>query len=154
MWVDWIQLSLWQQVYSPFIGLTPGFISHFSHKYESYFLGQYPCHDFIGASQYFTLSKNNELRNEYMCGEVEKVSRIFSATSFSRLAIFASAIFMIKWSQAAIFATEICGLDGLKYCLLKLDDRKRLHHGRSLSRKIGATQFFSLNLSFHCLNGK
>ena len=51
----------------------------FRHKYESYFLGQYPCHDFIGSSQYFTLSKKGEFRNEYMCAEVEKVMKIFNA---------------------------------------------------------------------------
>lgn len=41
------------------------------HKYESYTLGQYPCHSFIGSSQYFTYSKNKELRNEYMCAEID-----------------------------------------------------------------------------------
>ena len=33
----------------------------------SYVLGEYPCHNFLGDSQYFTLSNAGELRNEYMC---------------------------------------------------------------------------------------
>eukprot|EP00095_Tigriopus_kingsejongensis_P004574 snap_masked-scaffold462_size163801-processed-gene-0.29 protein:Tk04574 transcript:snap_masked-scaffold462_size163801-processed-gene-0.29-mRNA-1 annotation:"hypothetical protein DAPPUDRAFT_306553" len=41
-----------------------------AHKHGSYFLGQYPCHNFLGDSQYFSLSRGlSELRNEYMCAE-------------------------------------------------------------------------------------
>ena len=40
------------------------------HKLRTYIMGQYPCHAFVGASQYFTLSKRGELRNEYMCADV------------------------------------------------------------------------------------
>ena len=62
-----------------------------AHKLTGYDLGEYPCHPFLGSSQYFVISKVNptnflfdtknhrailsnpqvgELRNEYMCGEV------------------------------------------------------------------------------------
>jgi len=43
-----------------------------AHKLTSYVLGQYPCHPFLGSSQYFALSKKKEFRNEYMCAEVIK----------------------------------------------------------------------------------
>ncbi|XP_023337837.1 probable N-acetylgalactosaminyltransferase 9 [Eurytemora carolleeae] len=43
-----------------------------AHKLSSYILGEYPCHPFLGDSQYFSLSKKGALRNEYMCGEVTK----------------------------------------------------------------------------------
>ena len=36
----------------------------------SYDLGEYPCHPFLGSSQYYTVSKIGEFRNEYMCGQV------------------------------------------------------------------------------------
>jgi len=36
-----------------------------------YFLGEYPCHPFLGDSQYFSLSLAGELRNEYMCATVQ-----------------------------------------------------------------------------------
>ena len=35
------------------------------------YLGQYQCHAFVGNSQYFTFSKNGQLRNEYMCAKVQ-----------------------------------------------------------------------------------
>lgn len=41
-----------------------------AHKLTGYDLGEYPCHPFLGSSQYFVVSKVGELRNEYMCGEV------------------------------------------------------------------------------------
>lgn len=41
-----------------------------AHKLTSYDLGEYPCHPFLGSSQYYTISKIGEFRNEYMCGEV------------------------------------------------------------------------------------
>ena len=47
-----------------------------AHKLRSYIMGQYPCHAFVGASQYFTLSKRGELRNEYMCADVDKPSKM------------------------------------------------------------------------------
>ena len=37
----------------------------------TYKLGQYPCHAFLGNSQYFTLSKGGNLRNEYMCARTQ-----------------------------------------------------------------------------------
>ena len=45
-----------------------------AHKLKVYTLGQYQCHTFIGNSQYFTLSKNGEFRNEYMCARVSPSS--------------------------------------------------------------------------------
>lgn len=39
-------------------------------KLSIYKMGQYQCHDFVGNSQYFTLSKDGLFRNEYMCGKV------------------------------------------------------------------------------------
>jgi len=36
-------------------------------KYSPYSLGQYPCHPYLGDSQYYTVSRKGELRNEYMC---------------------------------------------------------------------------------------
>ena len=50
---------------------------HFSqaHHGNSYLLGQYPCHAFLGDSQYFTLSFSGELRNEYMCAERQRPSQ-------------------------------------------------------------------------------
>ncbi len=36
-------------------------------KKVQYDLGEYPCHNFLGDSQYFTISELGELRNEYMC---------------------------------------------------------------------------------------
>jgi hypothetical protein len=42
-----------------------------AHHLTSYNLGQYYCHDVLGDSQYFCLSRNHELRNEYMCAEPE-----------------------------------------------------------------------------------
>lgn len=36
----------------------------------SYTLGEYPCHPYLGDSQYFTVSKDGEFRNEYMCATV------------------------------------------------------------------------------------
>jgi len=41
-----------------------------AHKLTSYTLGEYPCHGFLGSSQYYTVSKQGQFRNEYMCGEV------------------------------------------------------------------------------------
>ena len=41
-----------------------------AHKLTSYDLGEYPCHPFLGSSQYYTVSKIGEFRNEYMCGQV------------------------------------------------------------------------------------
>lgn len=38
-----------------------------AHHGGSYVLGIYPCHGFLGDSQYFSLSLKNEFRNEYMC---------------------------------------------------------------------------------------
>ena len=43
-----------------------------AHKLTSYDLGEYPCHPFLGSSQYYTVSKLGEFRNEYMCAEVSK----------------------------------------------------------------------------------
>ena len=43
-----------------------------AHHGSTYFLGQYPCHGDLGDSQYFSISANNEMRNEYMCGEARK----------------------------------------------------------------------------------
>jgi len=45
-----------------------------AHKLINYIMGQYPCHPFLSGSQYFTVSKEGELRNEYMCAEVAKVA--------------------------------------------------------------------------------
>ena len=42
-----------------------------AHKMKRYVLGQYMCHAFQGNSQYFTLSKKSQLRNEYMCAKVD-----------------------------------------------------------------------------------
>lgn len=42
------------------------------HKMSPFTLGQYPCHSFMGASQYYTLSKKGEFRTEYMCAEVDQ----------------------------------------------------------------------------------
>ena len=44
-----------------------------AHKLTAYDLGEYPCHPFLGSSQYFTVSKLGEFRNEYMCGQVGEV---------------------------------------------------------------------------------
>ena len=44
-----------------------------AHKLKSYVLGQYMCHAFQGNSQYFTLSKSSQLRNEYMCAKVDNL---------------------------------------------------------------------------------
>jgi len=41
-------------------------------KLTSYDLGEYPCHPFLGSSQYYTVSHIGEFRNEYMCGEVSE----------------------------------------------------------------------------------
>ena len=41
-----------------------------AHKLTSYTLGEYPCHPFLGSSQYYTVSKSGHFRNEYMCGHV------------------------------------------------------------------------------------
>ena len=43
-----------------------------AHKLTSYILGEYPCHPFLGSSQYDTVSKLGEFRNEYMCAEAAK----------------------------------------------------------------------------------
>jgi hypothetical protein len=43
-----------------------------AHKLTSYDLGEYPCHPFLGSSQYYAVSKIGHFRNEYMCGEVAK----------------------------------------------------------------------------------
>ena len=43
-----------------------------AHKLTGYDLGEYPCHPFLGSSQYYTVSKLGEFRNEYMCAEVSK----------------------------------------------------------------------------------
>ena len=40
------------------------------HHLTPYHLGQYACHAYLGSSQFFSLSKRNELRNEYYCAEV------------------------------------------------------------------------------------
>jgi len=39
-----------------------------------YYVGEYPCHPFLGDSQYFSLSKEGHLRNEYMCAKVDTES--------------------------------------------------------------------------------
>jgi len=44
-----------------------------AHKLTSYNLGEYPCHTFLGSSQYFAVSHVGEFRNEYMCGEVTQI---------------------------------------------------------------------------------
>ncbi len=44
-----------------------------AHHGSSYLLGSYPCHGILGDSQYFTLSRSGELRNEYMCAEAAGV---------------------------------------------------------------------------------
>ena len=53
-------------------------------KKVQYVLGEYPCHNFLGDSQYFTLSELGELRNEYMCATAStdygKVDSYFSKT--------------------------------------------------------------------------
>jgi len=43
-----------------------------AHHLTSYILGEYPCHPYLGDSQYFAVSKLGEFRNEYMCAEVTK----------------------------------------------------------------------------------
>ena len=43
-----------------------------AHKLTSYNLGEYPCHPFLGSSQYYTISKIGAFRNEYMCGQVQE----------------------------------------------------------------------------------
>lgn len=43
-----------------------------AHKLTAYDLGEYPCHPFLGSSQYYTVSKIGEFRNEYMCGQVRR----------------------------------------------------------------------------------
>ena len=45
-----------------------------AHKLTSYDLGEYPCHPFLGSSQYYVVSKIGEFRNEYMCGQVSSIS--------------------------------------------------------------------------------
>ena len=45
-----------------------------AHKLKPYTLGQYQCHAFVGNSQYFTYSTNQELRNEYMCAKINPVN--------------------------------------------------------------------------------
>ena len=40
-----------------------------AHKLTTYILGEYSCHPFLGSSQYFTVSRRGELRNEYMCAQ-------------------------------------------------------------------------------------
>ena len=45
-----------------------------AHHGGSYYMGQYLCHGFLGSSQYMCFSQNNELRNEYMCGEAREVT--------------------------------------------------------------------------------
>ena len=52
-----------------------------AHKLTSYDLGEYPCHPFLGSSQYYVVSKIGEFRNEYMCGQVSIVSN-FAAAAF------------------------------------------------------------------------
>ena len=47
-----------------------------AHKLKSYTLGQYQCHAFVGNSQYFTLSKKGQLRNEYMCAKINNKKEI------------------------------------------------------------------------------
>ena len=37
---------------------------------DSYELGAYPCHGFVAASQFFSLSKHYEVRREDSCAEV------------------------------------------------------------------------------------
>ena len=41
---------------------------------DSYPLGMYPCHDYAAASQFFSLSRKNELRREDSCAEVDSLS--------------------------------------------------------------------------------
>jgi len=67
----------------------------YSHKYDSYFLGQYPCHAFMGSSQYFTLSKKNEFRNEYMCAEVDKVIDLYTFELLQHRAAMSNNIFSL-----------------------------------------------------------
>ena len=50
------------------------------HHLSPYYLGQYNCHANLVAPQFFSISKNNELRNEYYCAEVrtkDKVPKIY-----------------------------------------------------------------------------
>ena len=47
------------------------------HHLTTYILGQYACHAFLGSSQYFCLSKDNELRNEYMCASVRSTDDVY-----------------------------------------------------------------------------
>ena len=37
---------------------------------DSYELGAYPCHGFVAASQFFSLSRRYEVRREDNCAEV------------------------------------------------------------------------------------
>ena len=46
------------------------------HHLSPYLLGQYACHAYLGSSQFFSLSKKNELRNEYYCAEVNNDNKI------------------------------------------------------------------------------
>ena len=41
-----------------------------AHHLSPYYLSQYNCHAYLATSQFFSLSKNDELRNEYYCAEV------------------------------------------------------------------------------------
>ncbi len=52
-----------------------------AHHGVSYHLGQYPCHDKLGDSQYYTFSFESELRNEYMCAESGKAGGLTTAVN-------------------------------------------------------------------------
>ena len=54
-----------------------------AHKLTSYDLGEYPCHPFLGSSQYYVVSKIGEFRNEYMCGQVSSISNCAAAAFIS-----------------------------------------------------------------------
>jgi len=57
-----------------------------AHKLTGYDLGEYPCHPFLGSSQYYAVSKLGEFRNEYMCAEVSKSHDNGKGTSKVRMA--------------------------------------------------------------------
>ena len=45
-------------------------------KKIGYVLGEYPCHPYLGDSQYYTLSEEGELRNEYMCAKATSDGKV------------------------------------------------------------------------------
>ena len=54
---------------------------------DSYELGAYPCHGFVAASQFFSLSKRYEVRREDSCAEVSSFGG--EATSVVRVQMVA-----------------------------------------------------------------